>query len=98
MPHCQNCGTQWSWFDTFKIGYKGTRKCSHCKEQQYVKPKIDFKLYFLAMIPLLILIALRIYLGFSIPIFIVFVAIYMVILNIILPFTIKLSNTQEALW
>lgn len=98
MSHCQNCGVEWSWFDTFKISFKGTNICPVCGEKQYILPDLRFKTYLLYMTPLFILIVSGNFLNFSTPAIFTIALVYFFALLIFAPYKIKLSNHQKPLW
>ncbi|MGM0899219.1 MAG: TIGR04104 family putative zinc finger protein [Bacillota bacterium] len=98
MPHCENCGTKWSWSDTLKIGFKNNRKCPSCGERQYVVPNFSTKTYALYLLPLLTLIVLNIFFEFPLGVYIALAAPYILIVIALIPYTIKLSSEQKPLW
>lgn len=98
MPHCQNCGVEWSWFDTFKISFKGTNICSACGEKQHILPDLRFKTYLLYMTPLFILIVSGNFLNFSTAAIFTIALVYFFAMLIFAPYKIKLSNHQKPLW
>ena len=98
MPNCQNCGYQWSWSDTMKIGFKNNRKCPNCKERQFIKPQTSGGIYVLYMIPFILMLFSRSLFDLSTYVFISIGLLFVVILTLIIPYTIKLSNKQEPLW
>lgn len=98
MPYCENCGTEWNWADSLKIGFTNNRKCPNCGERQYVVPNNRLRTYLLTMLPLIILIIASNYFDFSTQLTIAIAAVFFIIMMGVLPYTVKLSNKQKPLW
>ncbi|WP_033542888.1 TIGR04104 family putative zinc finger protein [Planococcus sp. CAU13] len=98
MPNCQNCNYQWSWFDTFKIGFMNNKKCPNCQERQYIKPQANKRIYVFYIVPLIILLFSRPLFDWSTPVFLSIGFFFIFALTLIIPYTIKLSNEQEPLF
>ena len=98
MPHCENCGTKWSWADTLKIGFKNNKKCTNCGERQYVVPDLSLKTYILYLLPVITLIVLNILFEFSTGLFIALATPYILVAIVFMPYTIKLSTKQKPIW
>jgi len=98
LPICQNCGAEWSWAETLKIGFKGSKRCDTCGTRQYVTQNFSLKIYVLLFLPLLTLIVFNSFLEFPMPVFITLSVLHILSMLSILPYTIKLSNEQKPLW
>ena len=98
MPNCQNCDYKWSWLDTAKIGFINNKKCPNCNERQYVSPRLSKGIYAIYFISLIVLLASRPLFDLSSTVFISLGALFVLVMTIIIPFTVKLTNEQEPLW
>lgn len=98
MPNCQNCDYKWSWFDTFKIGVTNNKKCPNCGEGQYVMLQKSKAIYFVFFASLIVLLFSRPFFDLSDTVYISFGILFALIMFVIMPYTIKLSNEQKPLW
>lgn len=57
MPTCQNCGSQWSWFQTILLlfTFKREKRCPHCGHLQYFKVSVR-QSWFLILISFVIVV------------------------------------------
>lgn len=98
MPHCENCRTKWNWSESLKVGFTNNRKCPNCGERQYVVPNLSLKTYVLYLLPVISLIVLDLFFELPIGVFIAFAVPYILIAITLMPYTIKLSSEQKAIW
>ncbi|WP_019413815.1 TIGR04104 family putative zinc finger protein [Paenisporosarcina sp. TG20] len=99
MPNCQSCGQEWSWGDTFKIGFKyDGKKCPKCGEKQYISKKSRNKTSMISLISIVIIFFSRPFFDLSVATHLLFAIPILVIVTIITLYSIKLSNVQEPLW
>lgn len=99
MPTCQNCGREWSWFDTIKklVTFRKSMKCNHCEEVQYQSASSRnttslFHLLPISMIPLSVMFNLSVS-----SVLLLELAIILPIL-FVMPLFLKLTNKEEPLW
>lgn len=95
MPHCENCGTEWSWGNAFKISFLNKRKCPECGEMQYVHSDLSPKKYIPLLIVMLIAPLIRAYLSIPNAVYILFFAVLSLLALIFLPYTIKLQSQPK---
>ncbi|WP_117149533.1 TIGR04104 family putative zinc finger protein [Paraliobacillus zengyii] len=98
MPTCKNCNKEWSWKQTFKKMFTLdiAMKCPHCgKKQYYTKRARKRSTAIVFITPFMFLLNMfGISLFLSIGIFLV----YCILILVIYPFLIELSNKEEFLW
>ncbi len=98
MPECQNCHTKWTWTDTMKIGFKNSRSCPHCGEKQYVSPKSQQKQLPIYFFPMILLLSANAMFDLSSLVFLSIGALFILIVIVTTPYTIRLTNKQEPLF
>lgn len=98
MPNCQNCDYKWSWFDTVKVGFMNNKKCLNCGERQYVSTKTKKRTYAIYLPFLLILLFFRPLFDLNSTVYVSFIILFLLVMIVTIPYTIKLSNKQEPLW
>ena len=100
MPVCQNCGYEWSWRETAKIGigFKYSKKCPNCNKKQYVVPNMRRDIGFYYFIPSILLLIFDAIFQLSTKVFLSIGILFVLVIVITFPYTIKLSNEQEPLW
>ncbi|AQQ53110.1 TIGR04104 family putative zinc finger protein [Planococcus lenghuensis] len=102
MPHCANCGQQWSWETTvkqsFKIGGAGMT-CPNCGAKQYPTTKSRQRGATVAFLPAMGVILSNVAFGLTVWQFL-FVAVGMFLLFgiVIYPRTLTLTNEDEPMW
>ncbi|MHA6252485.1 TIGR04104 family putative zinc finger protein [Oceanobacillus sp. CAU 1775] len=92
MPVCQNCGKTWTWKQTMKTMFR--MRCPNCRAKQYQSAasrnkSFLFVLILILMIPIKVWFDLPLIVGISITAFLV------MIILIVYPFFLKLSNEEE---
>lgn len=96
MPTCENCNNKWSWKQTIKktTTLNPAMTCPHCKEKQYQTKKSRVKISFLTSI---VLVPLLIQIFFDMPdsILLSLFPVLLVIVLVLYPFLVKLSNNEE---
>jgi len=99
LPNCQNCGSKWTWKDTFvkMFTFKNKLRCPSCEHFQYLSKKSRNQLSLFVMCPFLIWVPL---VSFNVPIqyiFAVEISSYFIVL-MSMPFFYRLSNEEEPMW
>ncbi|WP_174612859.1 TIGR04104 family putative zinc finger protein [Virgibacillus ihumii] len=99
MPTCQNCNYKWSWKQTFRKSFTldTGMGCPCCGEKQY--PTTDSKKRFgrwLFIPPFTILLSLLF--DVPTPLVIGMIIVVSILLLCMYPYTVELSNQEEALW
>lgn len=96
MPTCENCNEKWSWKQTIKktTTLNPAMNCPYCEETQYQTKKSKVKISFLTPI---VLLPLLIQVFFNIPdaILLSLFPVLLVIVLILYPLLIELSNSEE---
>ena len=96
MPTCENCNNKWSWKQTIKktTTLNPAMTCPHCDEKQYQTKKSRVKISFLTSI---VLLPLLIQIFFDMPdsILLSLFPVLLVIVLVLYPFLVKLSNGEE---
>lgn len=96
MTTCENCNNKWSWTQTIKktTTFNPAMICPYCEEKQYQTQKSKVKIGFLTPI---ILLPLLIQIFFDIPsaILLSLFPVLFVIVLLIYPFLVELSNKEE---
>ncbi|MEZ0482202.1 TIGR04104 family putative zinc finger protein [Planococcus sp. SSTMD024] len=96
MPHCENCGTKWSWKGVMKLSFKGKKECPNCQKRQYISTRSNFWVtFFISMGFLTPMNVLRYYYEIGWPLIILGFLIYMPLVLLLAPFLYKLSNTGK---
>ncbi|WP_254369277.1 TIGR04104 family putative zinc finger protein [Planococcus sp. CP5-4_UN] len=95
MPHCENCGTKWSWVNLLKIGFQTKRKCATCNKMQYAPSGLDRKLYIPMLIIMFIAPLAWAYLEIPDLAYVLFFIILSLLAIIFSPYTIKLHNRPK---
>ena len=96
MPTCNQCGTRWSWKQTFKKMWtlSNSMTCPYCEENQYQTKRSRTKCAFINLIILLPML-LNIFLHLSpVLLFGSFIILALVIF-LLTPLLIELSNKEE---
>lgn len=98
MPTCQKCGKDWSWQQTFKKMFtlNTAIDCPQCGQKQYYSKKARKKTVVVSFLSLF-LIFLRLFNISAYQIIGIYLA-YFIIVMVLLPFLMELSNEEEALW
>ncbi|WP_344701775.1 TIGR04104 family putative zinc finger protein [Salinicoccus jeotgali] len=96
MPTCQNCGSKWSWKQTFKRSFIliGGMICPYCGEKQYLTAQMRKRSTLIMPIVIFLILLGNLFFG---PSYIALFAILGVIplAAIIYPFFVELSNEEE---
>ena len=96
MPTCENCNNKWGWIQTIKntTTLNPAMTCPHCKEKQYQTKKSRVKISILTSIVLLPLLIQNFY---EIPnaILLSLFPVLLVIVLILYPFLVELSNREK---
>ncbi|WP_376752493.1 TIGR04104 family putative zinc finger protein [Rummeliibacillus suwonensis] len=99
MPICQHCGHKWSWRETFfqMTSFKRKLKCSNCHSYQYISVKSRNLISLFGILITSIYVPL---VSFNFPLWSILTVglLTYVLLLLCVPFIIKLSNKEEALW
>ncbi len=98
MPKCQNCKYEWGWWDTVKIGFKNNKKCLNCHKRQYVTPNVKRSHFLYYFVPSIVLLICNPLLNLNDTVFLSIAFLFVLIMIVTMPYTIKLTNEQEPLW
>ncbi|QKY68369.1 TIGR04104 family putative zinc finger protein [Lentibacillus sp. CBA3610] len=100
MPACQNCGKEWSWGTTFRglIRVSMAMKCPYCGERQYGTASSGRRMMVIGLIPIPLVFIIPYISGMTVWIALALAIVISVVLIIIMPFFLKLSNEQEPYW
>jgi CXXC-20-CXXC protein len=95
MPICKKCSKKWTWKQTIKTLFRF--KCPHCRKRQYESASSRKRTGMICLIPL---IALPITTLLKLPWWMVgvFMLPIIVVIWIIYPFIIEISDEEEPLW
>jgi CXXC-20-CXXC protein len=97
MPTCQKCGRQWLWRQTVKSLLQFRMICPHCDNRQYLTAGSKLKAGMFGLIPMnhFPIIGL-----FNIPWWTVGVLMtpLLLVIFVIFPYLIEVSNEEEPLW
>lgn len=97
MPTCQNCGKEWMWKQTVKTLFQFRLKCPYCGKRQYLTAASKSRTSMFGLIPI---IALPIIGMFNFPWWGIGVLMtpVLIVIFIVLPYMIEVSNEDEPLW
>ena len=97
MPKCQDCKYEWAWWDTVKIGFKNNKKCLNCHKRQYVTSNVKRSHVLYYLVPGIVLLICKPLLNLSASVFLSIAFLFVIIMIVTIPYTIKLSNEEEPL-
>ncbi|TFD99901.1 TIGR04104 family putative zinc finger protein [Jeotgalibacillus sp. R-1-5s-1] len=100
MPTCKKCGENWTFGSSIKkalLYAKGT-KCAYCGTPQYISSKSGKRTNLIYVIALLSVVLGRPLFDLAgIPYLMLAIPVIMIVM-VIVPFSIELSNEKEPLW
>ncbi|WP_083392048.1 TIGR04104 family putative zinc finger protein [Bacillus sp. MUM 13] len=97
MPICQNCGNEWSWYYTVKqlLTFHKSMKCNHCGKIQYERKASRYTTISFLLPLVIISIIFSIVFDLSISIVVLLSIALLIIVILLHPFSIKLSDKEE---
>lgn len=100
MPHCRNCGYQWTWTNTLNLSFKYFKsvKCQNCGEEQYVSTKSKSRPLLASFIGMFILTISHSLFDLNLLTYTLLAIPLILAVSVITLYSIELSNEQEPLW
>lgn len=99
MCTCQKCGGKWSWYDAMKKAFRFRKEmtCSHCGEIQYQSKTSRNTTSLLLLLPLL-MIPINAMFGLSITSALIVELTLLIIMLLISPRFLTVTNEEEPFW
>jgi CXXC-20-CXXC protein len=98
MPACQNCGKKWMWKQTLKTLFRFRTACPYCGKRQYLTAMSKMKSSMLGIIPIIVLPVINGLFHFSWWMVGVIMTPVLIVICIVYPYMIEVSNEDEPLW
>ncbi|QFK71460.1 hypothetical protein F7984_09535 [Pradoshia sp. D12] len=99
MPTCQNCGSKWSWNDSFKklASFRKNMKCNDCGANQY-QSMYSRKITSIVVLFPLITIPITVLFNLSLTFVIIIELVLMLVVLLSMPLFLQLTDKEEPLW
>ncbi|MYL41377.1 TIGR04104 family putative zinc finger protein [Virgibacillus salexigens] len=98
MPICAHCEKQWEYVDTLKRCFRIKMPCPYCGEANYHSAQSRKKEAMNSIIMLPFIFLMNMIFDFSVSGLFIMAGILLMFILAIVPFSIELSEKEEALW